>query len=133
MPSHLAAPTACGAVAERWGRGVRSKAGGLIVACLAATACGSSGSTDARSAPGPPGSTARPSVAHVVIATKTIERAIERSSWAQRGLHVTADCPAKVLQRKGIVFDCTAVYHGRRTVFTVTELDGSGDVHYVAH
>jgi hypothetical protein len=47
-------------------------------------------------------------------------------------VHVT--CPPSVQQKKGLVFYCTAFYgHGvSRTPFVVTEMNGSGDVHYVA-
>jgi hypothetical protein len=103
-------------------------AGVLLVVCLLVTGCGSSGAKPGRSA-----STNRRVSSHRFIATKTVALAIERSSLAQRGLHVTASCPTDVLQRKGIVFECTVVYNAKTTVFTVTELDGSGDVHYVAH
>jgi hypothetical protein len=93
--------------------------GPLIVVSLAATACGS-----ARTAPKVP--------AARILNTAKIELAITRSSLAQRGKHVRVACPDRVRQAKGIVFYCTAYYHRSTTPFAVTELNASGDVHYIA-
>lgn len=68
-----------------------------------------------------------------ILNTKGIERAIQRSSWAQRGIRAKVRCPSGVPQKRGLVFSCTAVYRGGTARFVVTELDGSGHVHYVAH
>jgi hypothetical protein len=37
-----------------------------------------------------------------------------------------------VYQKQGITFSCIATVGQSRTQFVVTQLDGSGDVHYVA-
>lgn len=97
----------------------------LIAAVSALTGCGSSGS------PAP----VRPagSAAITILDTEKIERAIESSSLAQRGMRVRVSCPAGVHQKKGMEFFCTAVMRsGGSTKFVVTELDGSGRVHYEA-
>ena len=92
----------------------RSLAAGVLVgASLAVTACGSPGSP-------------------TILDTEKVERAIERSSLAQRGAHAQVSCPSGVHQRKGLVFSCTAVVKRETTRFVVTELDGSGHVHYEA-
>lgn len=64
--------------------------------------------------------------------TEKVERAIEQSSLAQRGQHVQASCPSGVHQKKGMKFSCIAVVGNVSTRFVVTELDGSGRVHYEA-
>jgi hypothetical protein len=92
----------------------RSSVGGVLVAVsLVGTACGSSGTT-------------------TILNTEKIERAIEHSSLVQRGAHARVSCPSGVHQKKGLVFSCTAVVGRGSTRFRVTELDGSGHVHYVA-
>jgi hypothetical protein len=88
-------------------------AGVLVAASLAVTACGS---------PGAP----------TILDTEKVERAIEQSSLAQRGMHARVSCPSGVHQKKGLVFSCTAVVKSGSTRFLVTELDGSGQVHYEA-
>lgn len=118
-PAHHPIP-ATRPVLRRW-LGRSSVAGVLIVASLGLVACGSSGSPETGSSRSP----------KLLNATK-IERAIERSSLAQRGKHVRVTCPSGVPQEKGLVFECTAVYSGGSTQFTVTELDSRGHVHYVA-
>ena len=85
----------------------------LAAASLAVTACGSSGS--------PP-----------VLNTEKIERAIEHSSLAQRGVHARVSCPSGVHQEKGMAFSCTAVAGHASTRFVVTQLDDLGHVHYRA-
>jgi hypothetical protein len=99
-------------VRARW-LGRSSVAGVVVAASLAVTACGSSGST-------------------TILNTEKIERAIEHSSFAQRGKHAQVTCPSGVHQKKGLVFSCTAVVGGSSTRFVVTELDRSGHVHYEA-
>ncbi|MEY2477358.1 MAG: hypothetical protein QOG87_2673 [Actinomycetota bacterium] len=93
---------------------LRSASGALVVAALAATGCG--GSSDAPT----------------ILDTEKVERAIERSSLAQRGQDATVTCPSGVHQEKGLVFSCTARVGTTSTRFEVTELDASGRVRYVA-
>jgi hypothetical protein len=88
-------------------------AGVLVAAGLCVAACGSSGAT-------------------TILNTEKIERAIESSSLAQRGKHVQVTCPSGVRQSKGLVFSCTALVERGSARFVVTELDGSGHVHYAA-
>jgi Domain of unknown function (DUF4333) len=98
---------------------VRSLVVGFLVACAvvaASLAIGSGGS----------------SAAPTILNTEKVERAIEQSSLTQRGVHAVASCPAGVRQQKGLKFSCTAVVKGIGTTFAVTELDGSGHVHYEA-
>jgi hypothetical protein len=100
------------AVRSRWlGRSLVP--GVLVAASLAVTACGSSG-------------------APTILNTEKVERAIEQSSFTQRGKHPQVSCPAGVRQTKGLVFSCTAVVQRTSTQFVVTELDGAGHVHYEA-
>jgi hypothetical protein len=89
-------------------------AGVLVAASLAVSSCGSS---EAGSA---------------ILNTERIERAIEHTSLTQRGKHAQVTCPSGVHQTKGLVFSCTAVVGRGTTRFEVTELDGSGRVHYAA-
>ena len=89
-------------------------AGTLVAASLALSACGSS--------PSP-----------TILNTEKIERAIEHSSLAQRGKQAHVTCPSGVHQNKGLAFSCTGVLgSGSATRFVVTQLDGSGHVHYEA-
>jgi hypothetical protein len=87
-------------------------AGFVIAASLAVSACGSSESP-------------------TILNTEKIERAIERSSLAQRGQDARVSCPSGVHQKKGLVFSCTAVVKQDSTRFVVTQVDGSGRVRYV--
>jgi Domain of unknown function (DUF4333) len=97
-------------VPSRWlGRSL--VAGALVAASLAVSACGSSESP-------------------TILNTEKVERAIERSSLAQRGAHPQVSCPSGVHQKKGLAFSCTALVKRDRTRFAVTQLDGSGRVHY---
>jgi uncharacterized protein DUF4333 len=66
-----------------------------------------------------------------VLNTVRIERAIEQATLTQRDKRVNVSCPSGVIQKKGVVFTCTAVYKGGGGQFVVTELDGAGSVHYV--
>jgi hypothetical protein len=96
----------------------------LFVAGLAVGGCGgASDPTGIRSA-------ARAVAPPTTLNTVKIERAIEQSSLAQRGIHARVTCPATVPQTRGDVFSCTAVADHQSTQFIVTELNGSGDVHY---
>ena len=100
------------AARRRWP--VRSLlAGALLAAGLGVTACGSSQSP-------------------TILNTEKVERAIEHSSLAQRGQHAQVTCPSGVHQKKDLAFACTAVVKRRSTRFMVTQLDGSGRVHYEA-
>jgi hypothetical protein len=93
---------------HRFARGV------VVAASLAVTACGSSSSP-------------------TILNTEKVERAIEQSILAQRGLRAQVSCPSGVHQKKGSTFLCTAVVKGGGTRFVVTQLDGAGHVHYEAH
>jgi hypothetical protein len=86
----------------------------LAAASLAVSACGGS------------------SAAPTILNTEKLERAIESSSLAQRGQHAQVSCPSGVHQKKGLGFSCTAVVGRASTRFAVTQLDGSGRVHYAA-
>jgi hypothetical protein len=86
----------------------------LVGAGLGFAACGSAG---------------EPSV---TLNTGKIERAIERSSLAQRGVHPTVSCPPEIVQKKGLVFSCAAVVKGTSTRFVVTQQDDAGHVRYEA-
>jgi hypothetical protein len=85
----------------------------LVALGLAVGACGSADST-------------------TVLNTEKVERAIERSSLAQRGIHAQVSCPSGQTQTKGRTFSCAAVTKQGSTRFVVTQLDGSGHVHYEA-
>jgi len=61
-----------------------------------------------------------------------IERAIARSSLAQRGQHALVTCPSAVPQEEGLKFSCTAVVGSISTRFVVVEQDDSGHVRYEA-
>jgi hypothetical protein len=99
--------------------------GSVLVTGIAASACGSS----------KPSVRSRSSVSKVpsrILDTRKIEGAIERSALTQRGEHARVTCPAGIHQEDGLVFSCTAIVGNASTRFIVTELDGSGQVHYVA-
>lgn len=111
-------------VGDGQGRGLRSRWGALLLmagtACLAGVAlpaCGSSGTGEQ---------------APTILNTERVERAIERSSLAQRDRRVQVSCPSGVHQKKGLTFSCTTLAERRNTRFAVTELNGSGRVHYEA-
>jgi len=61
-----------------------------------------------------------------------IERAIARSSLAQRGQRAQVSCPPAVPQMKGLTFSCTAVVGSVSTRFVVVEQDEFGHVRYEA-
>jgi hypothetical protein len=67
----------------------------------------------------------------VALDTARVERAIQSSMLAERGLHTRVACPAGVLQQKDLVFTCTARDGAKSYPFSVTEMDGSGHVRYV--
>lgn len=85
----------------------------MVVAGLVFTACGSAESS-------------------ATIDAGKVERAIERSSLAQRGVRPNVSCPAGVAQEKGLAFSCTAVVEGVSTRFVVTQQDDAGHVRYEA-
>jgi hypothetical protein len=68
-----------------------------------------------------------------ILNTEKVERAIEHSVSVQRGKTATVSCPSGVLQKKGLVFSCTALVKKDSTQFVVTQQDGAGQVRYVAH
>ena len=92
---------------------------GLIAGCLILTACGSAASSSR-------------SVGPRILNTTKVARAIQQSSLAQRDEHAQVSCPIDVPQQRGHVFSCTALVGRVSTRFVVTELDGSGHVHYYA-
>jgi hypothetical protein len=67
-----------------------------------------------------------------ILDTEKVERAIEDSSLAQRGAEAQVSCPSGVHQKEGLTFECNAVAGGGSTRFVVTQIDGSGQVHYEA-
>ncbi len=60
-----------------------------------------------------------------------VEQAIKQSISGQRRLNSTVTCPAEVIQKKGIIFTCTAVVNGQSYPFEVTEVDDEGHVRYI--
>jgi hypothetical protein len=60
-----------------------------------------------------------------------VERAIRASIRRQRRLAASVRCPGDVIRSAGVAFTCTAVVHGRRYPFSVSELAGDGRVRYV--
>jgi len=100
-------------VVSGWHVRRRPVAGVLVAASLAVSGCGSS----------PP---------PTILDTEKVERAIERSSLAQRRQRVDVTCPSGVRQQRGKTFSCTAVGARGNTRFVVTQLNDSGRVHYEA-
>jgi hypothetical protein len=86
---------------------------GAVLGALALAACGSSDSSS-------------------VLDEKKIERAIERSSQAQRGLRANVTCPGDITYEKGGTFECIAVVGDVKTRFVVTQTDAVGHVRYEA-
>lgn len=64
--------------------------------------------------------------------TEKIERAIARSSFAQRGQRPRVSCPSAVPQVEGVKFSCSAIVGSVGTRFVVVEKDGFGNVRYEA-
>jgi hypothetical protein len=60
-----------------------------------------------------------------------VEQAIKQSISSQRHLDSTVTCPTEVIQKKEIVFTCTAVARGKSYPFEVTEVDDEGHVRYI--
>lgn len=92
---------------------MRVRLGVLVAAVATLTGCGSS-------------------AAPTMLNTEKLERAIERSSLAQRGIRAQVSCPSGTQQKKGLTFACTAVAERHTTRFVVTQLDGAGHVRYEA-
>lgn len=86
---------------------------GAALGALALAACGSSES--------PPS-----------LDETKIERAIEHSSQAQRGLSPSVTCPEDVAYEEGLTFECTAVVGDVSTRFVVTQTDAAGHVRFKA-
>jgi len=103
--------------ARRWPRGRSIFTAAVLAATLGVSACGSSGTPTTSRSP-------------TILNTKKVEQAIQHSALAQRGEHAQVSCPSDVHQAKGLIFTCTAVVGRTNTQFVVTELNGSGDVHY---
>jgi hypothetical protein len=87
----------------------------LVVASVAAAGCGKSDDN-----------------VPTILNTEKVERAIEQSVALQRDKTAHVSCPSGVHQKKGLVFNCTAVVKRQSTRFVVTQKDGAGRVHYVA-
>jgi hypothetical protein len=85
----------------------------IVGSSLVIAACGSSEST-------------------TTLNTEKIERAIARSSFAQRGQLARVTCPSAVPQTEGLKFSCRAIVGSVSTRFVVVEQDGSGHVRYEA-
>jgi Domain of unknown function (DUF4333) len=83
----------------------------FVAAGLAITACGAAESPH-------------------ILNTEKIERSIERSSLAQRGVRAQVTCPSGVHQKKGLTFHCAALTGRGKARFAVTQLDGDGHVRY---
>lgn len=84
----------------------------IATAGLFATACGSAQPT--------------------ILDTEKVERAIEDSGMAQRGLRAQLSCPSGVRQEAGSAFSCTALVGTTETRFVVTQIDDAGRVRYEA-
>jgi hypothetical protein len=67
----------------------------------------------------------------VTLNIAKVEQAVKQSISSQRRLNSRVTCPPEVIQKKGIVFTCTAVADGRSYPFEVTEVDDEGHVRYV--
>lgn len=93
--------------------GARLAVAALVSSGLALTGCGAS-------------------AAPTILDTEKIERAIEDSSLTQRGARAQVTCPSGVHQKRGLEFACTAVVGRASTRFAVTQLNGTGRVHYEA-
>ncbi len=89
----------------------------VLGASLGVGACGSSGGSGTAASP-------------TILNTEKVELAIQHSALSQRGERAQVTCPSGVHQAKGLKFACTATVGNISTRFLVTELNGSGDVHY---
>jgi hypothetical protein len=68
--------------------------------------------------------------APTILNTEKVERAIEHSSQTQRSIAARVSCPSGVHQKQGLAFACTATTAAGPLTVTVTQLNGSGSVHY---
>jgi Domain of unknown function (DUF4333) len=59
-----------------------------------------------------------------------IERAVQRTIATERGLRANVTCPARVPQRRGDVFTCTATLDVGSYPVSVTQTNASGRVRY---
>ncbi len=71
-------------------------------------------------------------VSPTILNTEKVERAIEHSALTERRVRANVSCPSGVHQKQGLVFSCTAVVGRTTTQFVVTEINGTGNVDYVA-
>jgi hypothetical protein len=62
--------------------------------------------------------------------TAAVERAAQASILTEHNLHTTVRCPAKVPQKAGFVFTCTASLDVGTYPVVVIETSGSGHVRY---
>ena len=67
----------------------------------------------------------------VILDTERVERAIEQSIQAKRGLESHVSCPSGVHQKKGLTFTCVAQLKNGATTFAVKQTDDRGHVTYV--
>ncbi len=67
----------------------------------------------------------------VALDTARVQRTIEASILAQRGLHAKVRCPASVLQKKGLSFTCKASVGAKSYPFAVTQVNGHGYVKFI--
>lgn len=67
-----------------------------------------------------------------VLDETKIERAIERSSQAQRGLTPTVTCPDDIAYEKGMTFNCIALVGDVETRFVITQTNATGQVRFEA-
>ena len=108
-PSRSERPHSHGRVGRRLVTGL------LIAASLTVAACGTSDTKDV-----------------TILNTEKVERAIEKSVSVQRNKTAHVSCPSGVHQKKGLVFNCTALVKRESTTFAVMQEDGAGRVHYEA-
>jgi hypothetical protein len=59
-----------------------------------------------------------------------VERAVAQSILTERQIYAMVGCPARVPQRAGLVFTCTAALTVGSYPVTVREIDGKGHVRY---
>jgi hypothetical protein len=90
-----------------------ASAGAVLAAALAVASCGSEQPV-------------------ATLDSGRIERAIERSSLAQRGVQAAVTCPSGVPAQEGLKFSCIAMVEGEGTRFLVTQRDDAGKVRYEA-
>lgn len=67
----------------------------------------------------------------VILNIAKVQSAITASILTQRHLRATVTCPPQVIQQEGVKFSCTAIVNGKQYPFSVTEVNGSGQVRYL--